>query len=145
MTDGDTTLTVVRSIDAPRDGVWRAWTSPDELARWWWPERFHTTYEVDLQPGGAYRFRTIDVPGMGVLAVTGQFETVQPHPRIQLGRYNPDYGWNRIRRTATAIPHNSWNTTSPEVEAISHWILRGGGGGRGYGSGPDRDRTVTTQ
>jgi len=78
MTDVDTALTVVRAIAAPREAVWHAWTDPEELARWWWPERFHTTYEVDLHPGGTYRFRTIDVPGMGVLDLIGHFETVQP-------------------------------------------------------------------
>ncbi|HEY8685375.1 MAG TPA: SRPBCC domain-containing protein [Chloroflexota bacterium] len=78
MTDADTDLTVVRSFDAPREAVWSAWTSPEQLTRWWWPERFQTTYEVDLRVGGAYRFRTIEVPGIGVLNLTGRFETVQP-------------------------------------------------------------------
>jgi uncharacterized protein YndB with AHSA1/START domain len=78
MTNVDIALTIVRSVDAPREIVWSAWTGPEELAGWWWPERFHTTYQVDLREGGAYRFRTIDVAGMGVLAVTGQFETFEP-------------------------------------------------------------------
>lgn len=76
--DAVSALTVVRSIDTPRERVWRAWTSPEELARWWWPERFNTTYEVDLQEGGAYHFYTVDVPGMGVLALAGRFVTVKP-------------------------------------------------------------------
>jgi uncharacterized protein YndB with AHSA1/START domain len=78
MPDVDTTLTVVRVIPATREMVWNAWTTPQELARWWWPERFQTTYTVDLHPGRNYSFRTTDVPGMGVLALSGQFETVRP-------------------------------------------------------------------
>ena len=78
MTVDDTTLTVVRSLTVSRDAIWRAWTSADELARWWWPERFHTVCEVDLRENGEYRFHTADVPGMGRLAVTGRFETVTP-------------------------------------------------------------------
>ena len=75
---GETTLTIVRSLNMPRDLVWRAWTSADELAQWWWPERFHTMCEVDLRENGEYRFRTGDVAGMDRLAVTGRFETVTP-------------------------------------------------------------------
>lgn len=78
MTDGDSTLTIVRFLDGSREAVWDAWTNPEELAHWWWPEHFGTTYEVDLRVGGAYRFRTTDYPGMGIIAVTGQFERIQP-------------------------------------------------------------------
>lgn len=78
MTDGTPDFTIVRAIDAPRLAVWTAWTTPQGLARWWWPARFQTTYQVDLRVGGAYRFRTIEVPGMGVLDLTGRFESVQP-------------------------------------------------------------------
>src|SRR5947209_13612830 len=78
MNDTDTALTIVRTIPTTREIIWSAWTTPQELARWWWPERFQTTYLVDLHPGGRYRFRTAEVPGVGVLDLSGQFEAVQP-------------------------------------------------------------------
>lgn len=75
-------LALVRTVAAPRERVFRAWTDPTELARWWWPPRFQTTYEVDLRVGGAYRFRSIHLPDIGVLAVSGTFLEVDPPARL---------------------------------------------------------------
>lgn len=58
-TDVSTTereLTVTRVLDAPRAVVFRAWTDPDQIARWWGPQGFTTTsYDIDVRPGGAFR------------------------------------------------------------------------------------------
>ncbi|WP_239635399.1 SRPBCC family protein [Paenibacillus sp. H1-7] len=44
-------------MDAPREQVFHAWTSPELLARWWGPKGFTNTFhEFDLKPGGAWRF-----------------------------------------------------------------------------------------
>ena len=47
-----TTLHLTRTFDAPCERVFRAWTDPALLARWWWPASFATTYAIDLRPGG---------------------------------------------------------------------------------------------
>lgn len=37
--------------------VWRAWTEPDHLSRWWGPKGFSNTFHTfDLRPGGEWRF-----------------------------------------------------------------------------------------
>ncbi len=77
-----TALTLGRLIAAPRSDVFRAWTEPELLARWWWPARFRTTYEVDLRPGGRWRFRTDDLPDLGVLTVGGAFLEVRASERL---------------------------------------------------------------
>jgi len=77
-----TTLTLTRLVAAPRADVFRAWTEPELLARWWWPARFQTTYEVDLRPGGHWRFRTADLPDLGVLSVGGAYREVRPPERL---------------------------------------------------------------
>jgi uncharacterized protein YndB with AHSA1/START domain len=52
----DRELTVSRVIDAPRPLVFKAWTDPEQIARWWGPKGFTTVdYEMDVRPGGAYR------------------------------------------------------------------------------------------
>ncbi len=76
------TLRLTRVFAAPRAAVFRAWTEPDRLARWWWPARFGTVYEVDLRVGGRYHFKTLDVPGMGVLEVGGVFLEVRAPERL---------------------------------------------------------------
>lgn len=77
-----TTLTLSRLVTAPRTEVFRAWTEPELLARWWWPARFRTTYEVDLRPGGRWRFRTVALPDLGVLAVGGAFLEIHAPTRL---------------------------------------------------------------
>jgi uncharacterized protein YndB with AHSA1/START domain len=50
-------LVVTRLIDAPRRLVFRAWTQPEHVARWWGPKGYVTTYcDMDIRVGGAYRF-----------------------------------------------------------------------------------------
>lgn len=44
-------------FDAPRAVVFRAFTDPRHLARWWGPKGFTNTFETfDPRPGGAWRF-----------------------------------------------------------------------------------------
>jgi uncharacterized protein YndB with AHSA1/START domain len=46
-----------RWIDAPRERVFKAFSDPAHLARWWGPNGFTSTFdEFDLRPGGAWRF-----------------------------------------------------------------------------------------
>jgi len=48
---------VTRVFDAPRDLVWRMWTDPDHIAQWWGPNGFRNTiFEMDVRPGGVWRF-----------------------------------------------------------------------------------------
>jgi uncharacterized protein YndB with AHSA1/START domain len=49
-------LVVTRIIDAPRSLVFKAWTEVEQVARWWGPQGFVTTFcEMDIRPGGAFR------------------------------------------------------------------------------------------
>lgn len=53
----ETSLTVRRTFDAPRERVWDAWTDPEQVTRWWGPDGFTTaTAEINLRPGGVRRY-----------------------------------------------------------------------------------------
>jgi uncharacterized protein YndB with AHSA1/START domain len=46
-----------RMIPAPRERVFEAFSDPAQLARWWGPDGFTSTFEkFDLRPGGTWRF-----------------------------------------------------------------------------------------
>lgn len=48
-------LTIERVIRAPRDVVWRAWTDPERLERWWLPAPYACRVErLETRPGGAF-------------------------------------------------------------------------------------------
>lgn len=49
-------IIITRLFDASRELLWKAWTNPEHLARWWGPNGFTTTvHEMDLRPGGVFR------------------------------------------------------------------------------------------
>ena len=51
------TLVLSRVFDAPRALVFKCWTAPEHLARWWGPRGFTLiSYERDVRVGGTYRF-----------------------------------------------------------------------------------------
>ncbi len=53
----DREIVVTRVFDAPRALVFKLWTDPQHVARWWGPNGFSTTtYEMDVRPGGVWRF-----------------------------------------------------------------------------------------
>lgn len=48
---------ISRVFDAPRELVWKAWTEPARLARWWGPKGFAVrSCKVDLRPGGLFHY-----------------------------------------------------------------------------------------
>ncbi len=50
----DRELSLTRIIDAPRENVFRAWTDPELLKRWFAPLPYMTPIaELDVRPGGA--------------------------------------------------------------------------------------------
>lgn len=43
-----------RTFDAPRELVWRTWTEPDLLARWYGPGVETIIHQLDIRPGGLW-------------------------------------------------------------------------------------------
>lgn len=56
-TASDREIVLSRVVHAPRELVWKAWTELEHLERWWGPNGFTTTtHEIDVRPGGVWRF-----------------------------------------------------------------------------------------
>ncbi len=54
----DLDLVLERTLNAPRDLVWKAWTEPAHLKRWFAPRPYEISeVEMDLRPGGVFRIR----------------------------------------------------------------------------------------
>jgi uncharacterized protein YndB with AHSA1/START domain len=52
----DREIVITRTLDAPRERVWEAWTNPQHVANWWGPNGFTTTIEeMDVRPGGVWK------------------------------------------------------------------------------------------
>lgn len=53
----DREIVITRVFDAPRELVFKAWTDPKHVAQWWGPNGFtNTIHEMDVRPGGVWRF-----------------------------------------------------------------------------------------
>lgn len=53
----DREIVITRLLDAPRETVFSAWTDPAQVGIWWGPRGFTTTiHEMDVRPGGTWRF-----------------------------------------------------------------------------------------
>lgn len=49
-------LVLERVVDVPPATVWKAWTQPEHLVKWFTPAPWSTvSVEVDLRPGGAFK------------------------------------------------------------------------------------------
>jgi uncharacterized protein YndB with AHSA1/START domain len=79
--DRDThTIRLTRVFDASRAQVFEAWTKPEHVM-WWWDaagERL-TTCEIDLRPGGNFRFVTSAHPE---LPFFGTYREITPPDRL---------------------------------------------------------------
>jgi uncharacterized protein YndB with AHSA1/START domain len=53
----DREIVLTRVYEAPRELVWTAWTDPKHVVHWWGPDGFtNTIHEMDVRPGGVWRF-----------------------------------------------------------------------------------------
>src|SRR5258706_7128695 len=47
----------MRVFDAPRELVWKVWTEPEHIGKWWGPNGFTTTtHKMEVKAGGVWRF-----------------------------------------------------------------------------------------
>lgn len=78
----DTQILITREFDASRRLVYRAWTTPELIKRWWSGERGEvTSVEVDLQVGGKWRYVMVAHGGFEV-AFHGEYIEIVPNERI---------------------------------------------------------------
>ena len=78
----DTQILITREFDAPKYLVYKAWTTPELIKRWWHAKRgTMTVAEVDLRVGGAWRFAMVADGGFEV-AFHGEYREIVPNERI---------------------------------------------------------------
>jgi uncharacterized protein YndB with AHSA1/START domain len=78
----DEQILITREFDAPRELVYRAWTTPELVKRWWAGKRGEVTLaEIDLRVGGMWRYVMIATDGFEV-AFHGEYREIVPNERI---------------------------------------------------------------
>jgi uncharacterized protein YndB with AHSA1/START domain len=81
-TPSDTEILIEREFDAPKHLVYKAYTTPELVSRWWAGRRGEVeTCNIDLRVGGRWRYAMRATGGFGV-AFHGQFSEIVPNERI---------------------------------------------------------------
>jgi len=79
----ETTLRLQRTFAAFRERVFKAWTDPEELKRWWGPEGYVTpSADVQLRVGGTYRLGMRKLPDGEIFYLAGTYREVRPPERL---------------------------------------------------------------
>jgi len=78
----DEQILITREFDAPRHLVYKAWTTPELVKRWWSGHRGEMKVaEIDLRVGGRWRYVMVANGGFEV-AFHGEYREIVPNQRI---------------------------------------------------------------
>ena len=98
-------MVISRTLDAPRERVWEAWTTEEQVVQWWGPNGFrNTSHEMDVRPGGTWRYIMHAPDGTDYENRIRYSEVVKPERLV----YKHDDG--------TDNPEESFETTVTFVE-----------------------------
>jgi uncharacterized protein YndB with AHSA1/START domain len=118
----DDQILITREFDAPKHLVYKAWTTPELVKRWWSGQRGEVTLaEIDLRVGGKWRYVMVADGGMEV-AFHGEYREIVPHERIvSTEAYEglPDPDGNATLNTLTLTEADGRTTLEVLVQAPS--------------------------
>ncbi len=78
----DEQILITREFDAPRHLVFKAWTTPELVRRWWSGQLGEvTSAEIDLRVGGIWRYVMATNDGFEV-AFHGEYREIVPNERL---------------------------------------------------------------
>jgi uncharacterized protein YndB with AHSA1/START domain len=121
----DTQILITREFDAPKELIWKAWTTPELVKQWWHANRGEVTVaEIDLRVGGTWRYVSVTDDGFEV-AFHGEYREIEPYDRIVSteayeGVPNPDE--NATVNTMTLEETDGRTTVTVLVDAPSKEI-----------------------
>jgi len=79
---GNMELLITREFNAKPDQVWKAWTDPEIMKKWWGPKEFTTpTVKIDFRPGGKY-LSCMKGPDGKEYWSTGVYKEIVPKKKI---------------------------------------------------------------
>lgn len=112
----DTQILITREFDAPKHLVYRAWTTPELIKRWWGAERGDVTdVEVDLRVGGRWRYVTVTHDGFE-FAFSGEYREIVPDERLVSTEVYEEMPEHEALNTLTLTEHDGRTTLRILVE-----------------------------
>lgn len=101
-------LVITRVFDAPIELVWKAWTDPEYVMRWWGPTGFTSpSCKIDFREGGKFVFHMRapkDFQGGQDFYTSGVYKKIVPLKLIEFSQGLSDKDGNRIDPTTMGMP-----------------------------------------
>ena len=100
-------IVVKRIIDAPVELVWKAWTEPEHVMRWWGPQYYTSpSCKIDLREGGKYIFcmRAPQEQGGQDSYTAGVYTEIVPLERLAFTQGLADQDGNPIDPAQIGMP-----------------------------------------
>lgn len=97
-------LVVTRVFDAPVDQVWKAWSNPEYVTRWWGPEGFTSPHaKIDFREGGK-SLVCMRSPDGHDMYNTWTYRKIVPNQRIEFVLNFSDKEGNKLDPAAIGMP-----------------------------------------
>lgn len=104
-----------RIFDAPRALVWKAWTTPEYVMKWWGPKDCTSPVcRIDLRVGGRFTY-SMRAPDGKVFYNGGEFRAIVPQERIVWLWYFADADGNRVSPAHYGFPDESREGNIDEI------------------------------
>lgn len=120
----DTDLVLERTLDAPVDLVWKAYTSPEHLKQWFAPKPYQITeLELDLRPGGIFRIRMVGPDGFDTGHGTPGcvLEVVEGRKLAWTSALGPEYRPNQAGEGCESFPMTAVITFEDAGDGKTHY------------------------
>jgi uncharacterized protein YndB with AHSA1/START domain len=100
-------LVIKRILSAPVELVWKAWTDPEHVKRWWGPKYYTSpSAKIDLRVGGKFVFcmRAPQEQGGQDMYTAGVYQSIVPLKRLEFTQGLSDKDGNRIDPALVGMP-----------------------------------------
>ncbi|MCF6411735.1 SRPBCC family protein [Pseudalkalibacillus salsuginis] len=100
-------VVITRIFDFPVELVWKAWTNPSLVMKWWGPTHYTSPLcEIDFREGGKFLFcmRAPDSHGGQESYTAGIYKKIKPMERIEFNQYMSDQDGNYLDPEQAGLP-----------------------------------------
>lgn len=109
-------IVVTRTFSAPVAKVWKAWTKPTQLAKWWGPADYTSpTNKIDFKVGGKY-LTSMKSPAGETFYSAGTYTKITPQKSFEVEDTFADAQGNAVPPTHYRLPAEMPATTHMKVD-----------------------------
>ncbi|RJE90819.1 SRPBCC domain-containing protein [Paenibacillus sp. 1011MAR3C5] len=117
-------IVITREYDYPVELVWKAWTDPTLVMKWWGPTNYTSPRcEIDFREGGKYVFcmRAPDAQGGMESYSAGVYKKIVPMERLEFSSYLSDRDGSAIDPVEAGVPSDF----PRNIEFVIEFIAKG--------------------